>query len=95
MLGEGVGADLVGHVAGRGGAVGPDDDEVDLAAAEQVAHRAVGDEGVGDAVLAEFPGSEARALEAGTGLPHPDVDAHAFVVGEVDGRGRGAPVDGG
>jgi hypothetical protein len=48
----------------------------------------VGDEGVGDAVLGQFPSGEASALVARASFVDPDVDALAGVVSGID-RGGG------
>ena len=88
-----IGADLVGHVAGVGRAVGAGDDQVDQAVLHEMAAHVVGDDRVRHAVLAQFPGGEAGALVARPRLVHPDVDGDAPVVGGVDGRGGRAVVD--
>ena len=46
-----IGADLVGDVAGRGGAVGADDAEIDELLLHQMPAGVVGDHGVRNAVL--------------------------------------------
>ena len=61
----------------------------------QVAAGVVGDHGVGHAVLAEFPGRQRGALVARAGFVDPDMDGDAGIVGLVDRRERGAPIDGG
>ena len=69
-----VGADLVADVAVRRDAVGARETHVDAARAHQVAAGVVRDHGVRDAVLAELPRGEARALVARPRLVDPDVD---------------------
>ena len=61
----------------------------------QVAAGVVDDDRVGHAVVEQFPRGKAGALVARSGLVDPDVDRQAGVVGEIDRRGGGAPVDGG
>jgi len=46
-----------------------------------------------DAVLAELPGGQTGALVARAGLVDPDMDRNALIVGTVDRRERGAPID--
>jgi len=58
----------------------------------QVAAHVIGDDGVRDAVLAQLPGGELRALVARARLVDPDVHRDAPVMGGVDGRRRGAIV---
>jgi hypothetical protein len=70
--GNGIGPDLVRHVAIRRDAVGPDDRHVDLAARHQVPGHVVGDHRVRDPLLLELPRGEAGALQEGTSL----VDEH-------------------
>ena len=89
-----IGADLVGDIAARGRAVGADDAEIDQALPHQVAAGIVDDDRVRDAVLAELPGGEAGALVARPGLVDPDMDRDAVVMGAIDRRQRGAPIDG-
>src|SRR6185437_14303334 len=71
--GEGVGADLVGHVAVGRHPVGPDDDRVGVSLADQERAGAVGREVVLNAKLAQFPGGEPRSLQQRTGLVGDDV----------------------
>ena len=59
----------------------------------QMAAGIVDDDRVRDAVLAEFPGGQAGALVARPGLVDPDMDRDAVVMGAVDRRERGAPID--
>ena len=93
--GEGfeVGADFVGDIAGAGDAVGACDDEVNEAVLHEVAAGVVGDDGVGDVLMSEFPGGESSALIAGAGFIGPDMDGDAGGVGGVDGGGGGAVVN--
>src|SRR6185312_11627443 len=72
--GNGVGADLVGHVAVGGDAVGADDDGGDAATVEEMPGHVVGNDGDGDVVLLQFPGGEARALQIGAGFVGVDGD---------------------
>src|SRR6185436_3473468 len=66
--GEAVGADLVGHVAVPGDAVGADHDRAHLAAAHEEGGHRVGDDFDGDLVLVELPRGQSSALEVGAGL---------------------------
>ncbi len=92
--GLGVGADLVGDLAGAAEhAIGADDDEVDFAALHEVAGGVVGDDVVGDALLGQFPGGEGGALGAGSGFVAEDVEPAAGGVGGVEGGGCGADID--
>ena len=74
--GEGleVGADFIADVAVGGGAVGADDADVDEAVLHEMAAGVVDDDGVGDALLVEFPGGERCALIAGASFVDPDVE---------------------
>ncbi len=63
--GLGVGADLVGHLAGAAQrAIAADDDEVDLSALHQVSGGVVGNNIVRDALLRQFPSGEDGALRS-------------------------------
>ena len=86
-----IGADLVGHVAGAGGAVGADDDDVHQAVLHEVPSGVVGDQRVGNAVLGQLPGRQAGALVERTGLVDPDVNRYAAIMGGVN-RGGGRTV---
>ena len=88
-----IGSDLVADVAGGGHAVGSDDHKIDHAVLHQMAAGVVGDHGVRDAVMPEFPGGERGALIARPGLVDPDVDRDAALMRQVDRRGRRAPID--
>src|SRR5205814_4427035 len=83
-----VGADLVDDVSVGGRPVGPDDDQVDPPALDEVAAGVVDDHRVGDAVLAQLPGGQRGALVARARLVDPDVDREARVVGRVDAGQR-------
>jgi len=95
-----VGADLVGRVPVGGDAVGPDDDEVDLALGHEEARHAVRDERCRDAVVDKLPAGETRPLEDGTRLVDEDVEPLALLARRPDhaqgrpvaGRGQGARV---
>ena len=89
-----IGADLVGGVAARGDAVGADDAEIDIAMLHEMAAGVVGDQRERHAVLAEFEGGERGALIARPRLVDIDMHRHAAVMGEIDRRRRGAPIDG-
>ena len=90
-----VGADFVANIAVGGGAVGAHDDEVNLAVLHEVAAGVIDDDGVGYAMVKEFPSREAGALVTGTGFVDPDVDFHAGIVREINRCSRGSPVNGG
>src|SRR5581483_9623102 len=66
--GNGVGADLVGNVAIGGNAVGADYDRADFSLLHDRSRHVVGDDGGGNAILHQFPGGEAGALQEGAGL---------------------------
>jgi hypothetical protein len=61
----------------------------------EVAASVVGDHGVGNAMLAQLPRRQRRALVARPGFVDPHVQGNARVVRLVDGRQRGSVVDGG
>ena len=86
-------ADLVDHVAGRRRPVGADEDDVDLAPLHQVPARVVDDHRVRDAVRAQLPRGQRRALVARARLVDPHVNRNTRVVRRVDARQRRAPVD--
>ena len=54
----------------------------------------VGDHRMRDPVIEQFPGGQAGALVARSGLIDPDMNRNALVVGDVDRRKSGAPIDG-
>ena len=55
----------------------------------------VGDHRVGDAVLAQFPGGQSRALVQGPGFVHPHMHIDAAVKGGIDRGGGRAVFDAG
>src|SRR6185295_15151679 len=75
--GDGVGADLVRHVAIGGDAIGADDDEIDLTVAHQRACHAVGDDRRLYAVAYELPRGQACPLKEWTGFVREDADVLA------------------
>src|SRR4029077_11141329 len=79
--GDRVGADLVGHVAITGDAVGAYDHAADASRLHEVAGHIVGDQGGGDAVLLQLPNGEARALQKRAGLIGVDIDLLAALAG--------------
>ena len=87
-------ADLIGDIAGGGGAVGADDAEIDHAMLHEMAADIVGDDGMGDAVVLQLPGGERGALVARPRLVDPDMDRQAALEGEIDRRRGGAPIHG-
>ncbi len=92
--GLGIGADLVGDVPGATeNAVRSDDDEIDLAALHEMAGRVVGDDMVGDALLAEFPRSEGGSLGTWAGFVAVDVEFPSGGLGGVERRRGGADID--
>src|SRR5690606_8013694 len=68
---------------------------VDFASLHQVASSIVDDDCVRDTVAAELVSCERRALVAWPRLVHPNMNGNAGIVGVIDRRGRGAPVDAG
>src|SRR5438445_13849503 len=72
--GLGIGADLVGDLAGAAeSTVAADYNQVDPAPLHEVAGGAVGDDLVGDALLGQFPRRQGRALGAWTGFVAEDM----------------------
>jgi hypothetical protein len=88
-----IGADLVGHVAARGDPIRAHDHQIDAPALHEMAAGVVDDDGVRHPVLAEFERGQRRALVARSRLVDEHVHRHAAVVGHVDRRRRGAPID--
>src|SRR5207244_2092716 len=82
--GDGVSTDLIGDVAIGGDAVRADDHRADLAEAHHRASHVVGNNGGRDAVMLEFPGGEARALQEGTGLVRVNIELAASSDGGAD-----------
>ncbi len=91
--GEVVGADLVGHIAVGGNAVGADHTQVHLFGAHVVARSAVGDNPEGNAELLELPGGETAALQPRPGLVDQHLYLFAVFVGDADHTQCGAVVD--
>jgi len=87
-----IGADFVGDVAGGGAAVAADQHNVHHPVLHQVAAGVVGNQGVGHAVVAQFPCRQGGALVARAGFVHPDVDGKTGVMGGIDGSQGGAVV---
>ena len=95
-----VGPDLVGRVAVGGNAVGADDDHVHASGGHHRGGHVVGDHGSRDAVLHEFPGRQARALQERPrlvgkhlhALPRLDRTAHDPECRAVAGGGQRAGV---
>ncbi len=80
----GVGADLVGRIAGPTQyAVTPHDHQVDLPALHQVPRGIVRDDLVRNALLGEFPSRERRPLAPGPGLVTKDVKIPAGGLGGI------------
>ena len=91
--GLGVGADLVGHLAGAAQrAVAAGDDEVDLAALHQMTGGVVGDDVVRDALLRQFPSGEDGALRARPCLVTKNMERFAIGLCGVHRCGGGADV---
>jgi predicted nucleic acid-binding protein len=88
-----IGADLVGEVAARGDPIRAHDHQIDASALHEMAAGVVDDDGVRHAVLGEFERGQRRALIARPRLVDEDVHRRAAVVGHVDRRRRGAPID--
>jgi len=65
--------DLVADVAAGGGAVGAEDDELDLPQLHQMARAIVHGQGMGHAMCVHLPGGEVGALIARAGFAHPDI----------------------
>ena len=76
--------DLVGRVAVGGDAIRPDEHDVDLAEAHEMAGRNIRDERVRYPGLGELPGRETGALEVRPALVDPDPDVPLCVVGRLD-----------
>lgn len=91
--GQLVGADLVGHVAVGGRAVGANQDDVHLAGAHEVAGGVVGDDIIGDAALLKLPGRETRPLQTGAGFVYQYMNLFALLVRGKDDAQGGAPID--
>ena len=66
--GDRIGADLVGHVAIGGNAVGAHDHGANLALAHHCARHIVRDHGGGDAIFVQLPCGETRALQKWPGF---------------------------
>ena len=79
-----VGADLVAHVAGAGGAIGAHDHRIHLAVLHQMAAGVVDDHRMGHPFAAQLKGREAGPLVARAGFIHPHVDGEAGAVGLVN-----------
>ena len=90
-----IGADLVGDVAGRRGAVGADDAEIDLSLLHQMPAGIVGDQRMRHAMRAELERGERSALIARPRLVDPHMQVDALVERAVDRRQRRAPIDAG
>src|SRR5262249_59419913 len=65
---DGIGADLVRHVAVGGDAVGADHHAIDVAALHEMPGHVVGDQCDGYVVFVQFPCGQTRALQKRAGL---------------------------
>ena len=84
--GEGlqIGADLVAHVATRRGAVRTGDNQINQTMLHQMSAGIVDDQRVRHAMLAKFPGGEARPLIAWTRFVDKDMHLDPGVMGLID-----------
>ena len=93
LLGQdcnGVGSNLVGHVAISGDAVCAHNYRVNLALLHHRARHAVRDNGGGNTVLVQLPSREARALKERTSLIGKDANLLALLNGGANHAQRGA-----
>ena len=85
-----VGADLVGHIAVCGDAIGADHHRVDLTLLEEISGHVVGDERAGDALLLQLPGGQPGALQERTGLVGEHVNRRVALEHRADDAERRA-----
>src|SRR5574337_342901 len=92
--GQGIGPDLVCHVAIARDPVCPDDDEIDLAPLHQVPDHVIGNKRDRDAFLLQLPGSQPGALQERSRLAGPHRQSSAGRVRRADNP-QGGPIAGG
>ncbi len=92
---EHISSNFISHIPIRGNTVGAEEDLLCFARLQKISRHVVANNFVRNAILLQFPGSQARALQARTGFIYQHMNFFALLVRGADNSQRGAPIDGG